>query len=165
MVTIRTIRGGFELHTSMRVSRPLEQVFAFFSDPHNLERITPPFLHFRILTPESTLEMREGLLIDYALRIRGLPVRWRSEISRWDPPHLFVDTQVRGPYRKWIHEHRFTSVGDSTLVEDRVEYSVLGGKFVHRFFVQRDLEKIFSYRVRVLDRLLSPDSHPVASVS
>jgi len=109
--------------------------------------------------------MREGLLIDYALRIRGLPVRWRSEISRWDPPHLFVDTQVRGPYRKWIHEHRFTSVGDSTLVEDRVEYSVLGGNFVHRFFVQRDLEKIFSYRVRVLDRLLSPDSHPVASVS
>jgi ligand-binding SRPBCC domain-containing protein len=116
------------------------------------------------VTP-TVLEMREGVLIDYALRIRGLPMRWRSEITSWDPPHLFVDTQVHGPYRRWVHEHRFTSLGEKTLVEDRVEYSVPGGKLVHRLFVRRDVERIFAYRATALKRLLTRDRQLIGNAT
>jgi ligand-binding SRPBCC domain-containing protein len=164
MTTIHPVKDGYLLESSIQVLRPLEEVFGFFSDPRNLERITPPFVRFRIVTP-TVLEMREGVLIDYALRIRGLPMRWRSEITSWDPPHLFVDTQVHGPYRRWVHEHRFTSLGEKTLVEDRVEYSVPGGRFVHRLFVRRDVERIFAYRATALKRLLTRDRQLIGNAT
>ena len=127
----------------------------FFSDAHNLERITPGFLKFRVLTP-APIELREGVVIDYALRVRGVPLRWRSEITVWDPPHRFVDRQVRGPYRRWVHEHRFVSLdGGGTLVEDRVEYAVPGGRLVHALFVKRDVQAIFAYRTAVLREMFS----------
>lgn len=149
---------GYLLETSIRIPRGLDEVFAFFADPRNLELITPPFVRFRILTsPPPT--MCEGAEIDYALRIRGLPVRWRTGIPAWDPPHRFVDTQVRGPYSRWIHEHRFTGLGEQTLVEDRVAYSVPGGRLVHELFVRRDLARIFAYRAARLKQLL-PDVSP-----
>lgn len=154
-VDVERIAAGFELTSSLWVPRGREETFAFFSDAHNLERITPRFLKFRVLTP-APIELREGVLIDYALRVRGVPLRWRSEITVWDPPHRFVDRQVRGPYRRWVHEHRFVSLdGGETLVEDRVEYAVPGGRLVHALFVKRDVQAIFAYRTAVLREIFS----------
>lgn len=154
-VDIERTDAGFELRISLRVPRGREEAFAFFSDAHNLERITPRFLKFRVLTP-APIELREGVVIDYALRVRGVPLRWRSEITVWDPPHRFVDRQVRGPYRRWVHEHRFVSLdGGGTLVEDRVEYTVPGGRLVHALFVKRDVQAIFAYRTAVLREMFS----------
>lgn len=137
------------------VPRPIDEVFAFFADAGNLEQLTPPWLAFSILTPRP-IEMTEGTLIDYRLRVHGLPLRWRSEITAWDPPHRFVDEQRKGPYRLWHHEHRFepdASPGEapgpedagSTRVIDRVDYAVWFDLVVHPF-VRRDLETIFDYR-------------------
>ncbi len=130
----------------------LEEVFAFFSDPHNLQRITPPWLDFKIVGLSEN-QIREGLLIDYRLRIHRIPVRWQSEITAWDPPRRFVDEQRRGPYRLWIHEHTFEPRGDSTLVRDHVQYAVPGGTLVQRFFVARDVHRIFAFRRRKLEEI------------
>jgi ligand-binding SRPBCC domain-containing protein len=123
----------------------MEQVFPFFSDAHNLEKITPPWLKFNVLTP-GPIEMRPGAHIKYRLRLRGLPISWESEIMEWNPPHGFVDEQVRGPYRRWHHEHRFEVHDGGTGVNDRVEYSVWGGSIVNALLVQRDIRKIFEFR-------------------
>ena len=143
----------FRLHAQQLVPRPLDEVFAFFADARNLETITPPWLRFKILTP-GVIEMAVGTRIDYRLRLRGLPVRWQSEITAWDPPHRFVDEQRRGPYRQWIHEHRLSEVDGGTLCEDHVRYSVVGGRLVNRLFVVRDLERIFAYRRDTVERVL-----------
>ncbi|WP_419163989.1 SRPBCC family protein [Candidatus Palauibacter sp.] len=132
--------------------RPLGRTFEFFSDAHHLERITPPFVGFRILTPPP-IEMRKGTQIDYRLRLRGVPLRWRSEMTRWDPPHGFVDEQRRGPYRKWIHEHCFREEDGGTRVEDHVTYAVPGGALVDRWFVRPDLDRIFEYRRHAIAEL------------
>ena len=154
-VDIERTAAGFELRSSLRVPRGREEAFAFFSDAHNLERITPGFLKFRVLTP-APIELREGVVIDYAMRVRGVPLRWQSEITVWDPPHRFVDRQVRGPYRRWVHEHRFVSLdGGGTLVKDWVEYAVPGGRLVHALFVKRDVQAIFAYRTAVLREIFS----------
>ncbi len=125
--------------------KPLGEVFPFFSEARNLELLTPSWLKFRLLTG-SPIDMGEGVEIDYQLRIRGLPVRWQSEITKWKPPLLFVDEQRRGPYRLWIHEHRFDEVEGVTLAEDFVTYAVPGGVVADRLFVRRDLRRIFKYR-------------------
>ncbi|MYA33644.1 MAG: SRPBCC family protein [Gemmatimonadales bacterium] len=135
------------------VPSPLERTFAFFSDAHNLERITPPFVKFRIVTP-LPIEMRVGTRIDYRLRLHGIPIRWQSEITRWDPPHGFIDEQRRGPYRKWVHEHRFREEDGGTRVEDHVTYAVPGGALIDRWFVRPDVERIFAYRHSTISELL-----------
>jgi ligand-binding SRPBCC domain-containing protein len=132
--------------------QPLEEIFAFFADARNLQKITPPWLDFRILTP-GEIVMREGALIDYRLKVRGVPLRWRSEITVWDPPRRFVDRQLRGPYRSWIHEHRFEEKKGGTLVTDDVRYSVYGGELIRKLFVARDVQKIFAYRTKILREL------------
>jgi ligand-binding SRPBCC domain-containing protein len=99
--------------------------------------------------------MHMGLLIDYRMRIHGIPVRWQSEITLWDPPRRFVDEQRRGPYRLWIHEHTFEAEGNSTLVRDRVQYAVPGGWLVQRLFVGRDVGRIFAYRRQKLAEVFS----------
>lgn len=142
----------FHYDCELWLPRPVELVFPFFADARNLERITPPFLRFRVLTPEP-IEMGVGTLIDYRLRVHGLPLRWRSEITAWDPPHRFVDEQRRGPYRKWHHEHTFEPRDGGTLAKDSVEYAVPGGALVDRLFVRRDVERIFAHRRRVLSEL------------
>lgn len=97
--------------------------------------------------------MRAGTLIDYRIHWRGLPIRWRSEISLWEPPYRFVDRQIRGPYRLWHHEHRFTESNDGTEVVDQVDYGVWGGSLIERLFVRRDVVAIFEYRKRRLREL------------
>jgi ligand-binding SRPBCC domain-containing protein len=134
-----------------------DALFPFFADAGNLEEITPPWLRFEVITPRS-LEMQVGALIDYRLRLHGLPLRWRSEITAWEPPRRFVDEQVRGPFRRWIHEHRLEARHDGTLVIDRVRYAVPGGALMNWIFVRRDVARIFSYRTAALGRRFAPSA-------
>ncbi len=147
------------LRTNLELPLPVERVFPFFADAGNLEAITPPWLNFRIVTAQP-IEMRKGALIDYAIRLRGIPVRWRTEITLWEPPHRFVDEQIRGPYRLWRHEHIFEPTGeDATRMIDLVTYQlprapVLGG-LLHRLVVRPDLEKIFKFRAHSVRAAMS----------
>jgi len=134
--------------------QPRGKVFAFFSDAQNLDLITPPWLHFRTSTPGSG-EMRPGALMDHRLRIHGFPLRWRSKITDWDPPVRFVDEQVRGPYRLWIHEHRFEERDGGTLVQDHIRYAVLFDFLIHGLFIRPDIERIFAYRQQKLRELFA----------
>ena len=138
-----------EFKTELWLPRPPEQVFPFFADAGNLDAITPPWLHFHIVTPRP-IEVRAGALIDYKLRVRGLPLCWRTLIKEWQPPHRFVDEQVRGPYRQWIHTHTFEPWGGGTLAHDVVQYAVPFDFIAHTFFVRRDIEKIFAFRQETL---------------
>ena len=142
----------FAFKTEQLLPRPLGEVFPFFADPRNLQAITPPWLDFEITT-KYDLEMREGLLIDYRLRIRGIPLRWRSEITVWQPPHRFVDEQRRGSYRFWVHEHTFEAAGDSTRMGDHVQYGVPGGIIVQRLVIARDVARIFAFRRTKLEQI------------
>jgi len=135
----------FELISRLKISRNPEEVFPFFADASNLNLLTPEWLSFLIITPPPIM-MEERREIDYRLRLHGIPLRWRSRIKVWDPPNLFIDEQVRGPFRYWIHEHHFRGVGQSTIIEDRVSYGVWGGSIIDRFIVEPDLRRIFEYR-------------------
>jgi len=135
----------YELTAVQILPRPRSEVFAFFADAGNLEAITPPWLGFHILTPKP-IPMAAGTLLDYRIRLRGLPVRWRTRIVLWEPPDRFVDEQLRGPYRLWEHEHTFTEVETGTRVADRIRYAVPGGALIHRLLVAPDLQRIFGYR-------------------
>jgi len=151
------------LHTSVWLPLPRPRVFAFFADAGNLQALTPGWLHFRIVTP-TPLTMQQGTVIDYRLRIRGIPVGWQSIISRWQPDEVFVDEQRRGPYRRWVHTHRFEASGDGTLVTDHVEFLVPGGRLAD-WWVARDLRTIFTYRHVALARALRlPPPSPVPEV-
>ena len=144
----------------MWLPRPRAQVFAFFGDAANLDVITPPWLQFQILTP-LPLDMKVGALLDYRLTWHHLPVRWRTEITAWDPPHRFVDEQIRGPYRQWIHLHTFEESNGGTLVRDRVDYAVPGWiwePLLHRWMVGPDLRRIFAYRQERIQELLGQTS-------
>lgn len=142
-------RGTFALTTRAFIPRPVDEVFRFFGDAHNLDILTPPFLHFRVLTPPP-IEMRAGTLIDYRLRLRGVPITWRTHIAVWEPGCRFVDEQVRGPYRSWVHTHTFRPADGGTLMDDDVRYRVPGGALVHRWLVAGDVLRIFRYRQQAL---------------
>lgn len=139
----------FNLQKQIWLPRPLPDVFHFFADAANLELLTPPWLNFQIMTPRP-IEMRAGTRIDYKLGVHGIPLRWQSEITVWNPPERFVDEQRRGPYRCWVHEHRFRVSDGGTMVDDVVQYAVWGGGLVNRLMVAPDLAKIFNYRSRKL---------------
>ena len=141
----------FTLTTEQWISRTPEEVFPFFADVQNLERLTPPWLHFRVVS--SNVAMCAGARIDYKLRLHGIPLKWQSEITVWEPPFRFVDVQRRGPYRAWIHEHTFEPRNGGTLMRDHVQYAVMGGALVRRFFVAPDLRKIFKFRSTQLDSI------------
>ncbi len=135
----------FTLTNELWLPHQPQDVFPFFADAFNLERLTSPSLGFQVLTPPP-IEMKVGTLIDYRVRLRGIPMRWQSEITEWEPPHRFMDEQRRGPYRQWIHEHTFTSQDGGTMAKDTVRYAVLGGAIVQRLFVTSELKRIFQYR-------------------
>jgi ligand-binding SRPBCC domain-containing protein len=139
----------FRIETEIWLPAPLDEVFEFFSNATNLETLTPPWLKFEVLTP-SPIEMKPSTLIDYRLRMRGLPIRWQSEITEWSPPQRFVDEQRKGPYRLWHHTHTFAEKDGGTLVGDIVSYAVPGGSFINTLFVKRDVQNIFAYRHRQL---------------
>lgn len=142
-----------------------EEIFPFFADARNLEAITPPWLNFTVLTP-APIAMKKGTLIDYKLRVHGVPLRWRTLIKEWQPPFRFVDEQVRGPYRQWIHEHAFEPRDGGTFCRDVVRYAVPFDFLVHDVFVRRDVERIFEYRREALQqRLNSSNSLPEASAA
>jgi ligand-binding SRPBCC domain-containing protein len=138
-----------EFQSELWLPVPQEQLFSFFADAANLDALTPPWLHFHIITPPP-IEMREGALIDYRLRVHGFPLRWRTRINLWQPPHRFVDEQIRGPYRQWIHEHTFAACDGGTLAHDVVRYAVPFDFIAHRWFVRPDVENIFMYRSEAL---------------
>jgi len=137
------------------LDRPINEVFAFFADAGNLQQITPPELSFRILTP-LPVEMQVGTLIDYRLRLFGLPFSWRTLISAWDPPHSFTDQQLRGPYREWRHSHLFLEVAGKTEMTDRVAYRLPFGPLGELItpLIERQLKQIFDYRQEKIQELL-----------
>ena len=142
--------------------RPVDEVFAFFSDAGNLEAITPRWLGFRIVTP-APIEMRAGAEIDYELAWRWFPLRWRTAITRWDPPRSFTDVQVRGPYRLWEHTHTFHAENGGTRMSDSVRYQLpLGmlGRMAHWIRVRHDLERIFDYRNAAVCAIFSESIGP-----
>jgi len=133
--------------STLWLPRPRQEVFAFFADAANLEAITPPWLHFHVMNP--ALVIQQGVLIDYRLSLYGIPMRWQSEISRWDPPAVFVDEQRKGPYRRWVHTHTFADERGGTRIGDAVEFEVPFGWLVGRF-VMRDVNRIFAFREQAL---------------
>lgn len=138
-----------EFQSELWLPLPPEQLFSFFADARNLDVITPPWLHFHIVTPQP-VAMQAGTLIDYKLRVRGLPLRWRTHIREWQPPHRFVDEQLRGPYRQWIHTHTFEPREGGSLARDLVRYAVPFDFIAHPLFVRRDIEQIFAFRHEAL---------------
>ena len=150
------------LRTAFTIPRPIDEVFTLFAEAGNLERITPPELNFHILLPKPAA-ISAGTLIDYRLRLFGWSFGWRSEITAWDPPHRFVDRQVKGPYRLWIHTHRFSEVDGGTLIEDEVRYELPLrplGEIAHPL-LRLHLERIFRYReTAIRGILLGKGSHP-----
>lgn len=154
---------SYRLESTIVLDAPIETVFRFFATPENLETLTPPWLRLRVVRP---VEMDVGATIDYRLRLRGVPLAWRSEVTVWDPPRRFVDEQRKGPYRLWVHEHDFRDLMGRTRCGDRVTYAVPGGRVANRLVVEPDLRRIFRYRRDVLTELFGRSgSEPTIEVA
>ena len=147
------------IEREQRLPRPPAEVFPFFAEALNLERLTPPWLHFKVLSSEPDGEpVGEGTLIRYRLRLHGAPIRWLTRIEEWRPGERFVDQQLRGPYRLWHHTHTFDADGVGTLMRDTVRYAMRAGPLgglAERLLVRRDLERIFDYRRDEISRIFS----------
>ena len=148
----------YTLKREQKISKNILEVFDFFSRPENLATITPPKMNFNILTP-SPIEMKEGTLIDYTVNILGFPLRWRTLITKFDPPNIFVDQQLKGPYSLWHHTHKFKKINEKeTLIQDVVVYSIpfsFIGSFVHSIYIKKDLDKIFSFRAEKIKEIFN----------
>jgi hypothetical protein len=147
----------YRLVCSMSVPVALQEAFVFFENPHNLARITPPWLNFRITSPEP-IRMRKGAEIAYQIRWLGMPMNWKTVITEYEPPFFFVDEQASGPYAYWHHRHDFKPSEYGALVFDCVDYALpLGfvGRLAHRLLVRRQLQEIFDYRQKTLAGILT----------
>jgi ligand-binding SRPBCC domain-containing protein len=161
------IRKAYRLDREQLIPRSIEEVFPFFSDPGNLEAITPDFLHFEITTPPP-IPMGPGTIIDYRLRIFGFPVRWRTRIEVFEPPRRFVDVQIRGPYARWRHLHEFEPVPGGTRMRDRVDYEMplaFIGAAARSLFVRKTLDRIFDFRRDRIRDLFPPAGRLPAGAS
>ncbi len=141
------------LERTITINRPLNEVFDFFSKADNLEKITPTNVNFRILTPQP-IKMQKGTMIDYKIKLNGIPMKWRTEITDWQPGIMFADNQVKGPYVRWYHQHFFKDLGNGTTeMTDRVEYLSPGWilePIINAVFVKNEVEKIFDHRNKVI---------------
>ena len=160
---------GYRFRTEVVFDSPIEEVFEFFSSAENLETLTPPWLNFKILT-KLPLRVSAGSLLDYKISLHRIPIKWRTEISVWQPPVRFVDQQLRGPFKLWRHEHTFQDLEQGrTRMLDEVTYIPRGGSLIHRFFVKPDLERIFLYRQEKLSEIFqvqaSDSKQPAAANS
>lgn len=150
----------FEFARSQWLNAPQEQVFRFFERPENLAQVTPPALDFQLLSP-SPVKMREGALIEYTIRQQGLRLRWRTLISDYQAPNMFIDQQLLGPYAFWHHEHRFSRDGERTRMDDRVRYALPNwlpawfARWLDRTYIRPQLHLIFDYRAKQFPRLIS----------
>lgn len=152
------------LRCEMLVPKSLRETFAVFEDAHNLAKITPSWLNFQVTTP-GKIVMRKGTEITYRIKWLGLPMRWKTLISEYEPPFLFVDEQAAGPYTLWRHHHAFKPMNEGTLVSDRVEYALpLGplGEIAHSLLVRRQLLAIFRFRQQELEKLFGGTTRQVA---
>ena len=152
------------LKRELRVDRPRPEVFDFFSKAENLEKITPPEMGFHIITSQP-IEMGEGALIEYRINLNGIPMGWKTLISKWDPPNEFVDEQLSGPYKQWIHRHTFIDAGpNTTLIEDEVRYRLPFEPFgdIAHFFVERQLKNIFDFREKAVNEFFRESEHDLA---
>jgi ligand-binding SRPBCC domain-containing protein len=149
----------FESRVWIPASR--DEVFEFFSKAENLQEITPSWLKFKILTP-LPIKIGQGSFIDYRLRLFGIPIRWKTEITLWEPPRRFADAQIKGPYKTWIHTHRFESIDSGTLIADRLEYMPKGwflAPLLNRLFVKRNVKKIFDHRREKILKIFAATSN------
>lgn len=150
-------RAPFVFETYQKIDRYLPDVFSFFSQAENLQKLTPPWLNFKILT-SLPIEMKKGTLIDYQLTLIGIPLKWRTEITVWEPPYRFVDEQLSGPYKLWRHEHLFVDEFSVTHMKDTIEYDFFGWflkPLIKKFFIEPQVKKIFNYRFSQINRLFS----------
>jgi hypothetical protein len=147
----------YTLKKEQIVLKDISTVFDFFSKPENLSVITPHAMKFKILTP-SPIDMKVGTLIDYTINIIFMPIRWRTLITKYDPPNIFVDQQLSGPYSMWHHTHTFEQLGDNeTLIKDEVIYSIpfaFIGRITHYLYIKGELEKIFTYRKNKIEEII-----------
>ena len=147
----------YKLQFNQFINLNIDKVFDFFSNPENLEKITPSYLKFKIIT-KKPYDMREGIVFDYQLYLRGIPIKWKSLISHYNPPVGFIDEQIKGPYSYWHHTHTFTQKDEGTLITDTVKYSLpfgFIGRIAHYLWVKKDLEKIFNYRQQVIKEIFN----------
>lgn len=164
--SVQRVGKLWQLTMTQWLNQPREELFKFFADATNLEKITPSLLGFKVITP-TPIAMGPGTLIDYKLKVRGVPIRWRTLIATWDPPNRFTDEQLKGPYKRWHHTHSFTDEAGGTRCNDVVEYAPPGGPLaplINKLVVQRDVEKIFAYRAKILAEMfgeqgLHSDNH------
>ncbi len=144
----------YTLKFEQKINKPIEEVFSFFSKPENLALITPPKLNFKILTP-TPIEMKEGQLIDYTIKLYGFEVRWRTLITEYEYPKKFIDQQIKGPYSMWHHVHTFYDHGDCVHMVDEINYSIsfgLIGELINKLLIKKDLIEIFNYRKNIIDK-------------
>ena len=156
----------YRLKSKQIINENIDQVFDFFSKPENLPVITPGKMKFKIITPKP-IEMKEGALIDYTLKIMGIPLRWTTLIVKYHPVKIFVDQQLKGPYSMWHHTHNFKAINDKeTLIEDIVAYGIpfgFLGRIAHSLWIKRDLENIFKYRSEKINEIF--DSHLKSNIN
>ena len=151
----------YTLESNQFINKPIEEVFQFFSKPENLSVITPAKLGFKILSP-NPIKMEVGRLIDYNIYLLGIPIHWRTLITDYEPPNMFVDQQIKGPYAMWHHTHTFHKVKGGVEIKDRVVYSIpfgFLGRLLNYLWIKRDLNNIFLYRKKVIDKLFENNDY------
>jgi len=151
----------YTLESNQFINKPIEEVFQFFSKPENLSVITPAKLGFKILSP-NPIKMEVGRLIDYNIYLLGIPIHWRTLITDYEPPNMFVDQQIKGPYAMWHHTHTFHKVKGGVEIKDRVVYSIpfgFLGRLLNYLWIKRDLNNIFLHRKKVIDKLFENNDY------
>lgn len=158
-IIIEPHKNGHRLQAFTRIPRPINEVFEFFSIPQNLGRITPPSMRFQLL-PGSDASTFEGAHFHYRIGLHGVPMPWTSRIEVYESPSRFVDTQIRGPYRRWWHEHLFRELHDGTTgMWDVVDFVAPAHRLTSAL-VMRDVRRIFEYRATAIADLFAGDAPP-----